>query len=144
MRFAPVLSLSLVGLVAACAGGSEDTSASGAAETSKSDDSVAYGPCGYTRAELIEQVSPSRGDAITRGFGWYDDKVPFNKAATHDTYRTDCSGFVSMCWQLGAPGKTTSTLGTSGSGSAKLSSYEDLVPADALVWPGHHSMIFLG
>ena len=145
MRFAPALAISLVGLLAACAGGAEDTDSSGAAESSKSDESVvAYGPCGFTRAELIKQVSASRGDAITRGFEWYDDKVPFNKAATHDKYRTDCSGFVSMCWQLGTPGQTTSTLGTSKSGSAKLSSYDDLVPADALVWPGHHSMVFLG
>jgi len=89
----------------------EDTGSGDQAQSTSADNaSIAYGPCGYTRAELIAQVSASRGDAITRGFEWYDDKVPFNKAATHDKYRTDCSGFVSMCWQLGAPGKTTSTL----------------------------------
>ena len=34
----------------------------------------------------------------SRGQVWVDKHVPYNHEGTYDGYRTDCSGFVSMCW----------------------------------------------
>jgi MYXO-CTERM domain-containing protein len=148
--------LPLLALVAACssANWAEDegnsTSNLSADGPDKGDEiggagsSVAYGPCRGSRTRLMGQVSTARRAAITRGFEWLDANVPFSMAGRREGYRTDCSGFVSMCLELSTPGQTTSTFGTSGSGTHRLPSYEDLVPADALVDAGHHSFIFLG
>lgn len=141
-----------VALVAGCATAGcatvpqeeKEESSTASMTSAKEETSVAYGPCAASRATILASVSAARAEAITRGFMWLDADVPFSMTATHDTYRTDCSGFVSMCWSLPAPGLNTRTLGTSGSGSFKLDSYEELVPADALVDVGHHSVIFLG
>lgn len=47
----------------------------------------------------------SRSSILARGQVWVDKNVPYNK--TYDGYRSDCSGFVSMCWGLPKPGHTT-------------------------------------
>ena len=47
---------------------------------------------------------------ISRGQDWVNKKVPYSQNATHDGYRTDCSGFVSMCWELAKPGLHTWTM----------------------------------
>ena len=135
--------------VAGCAAVSDEDPASSSDSLSadgKKDDgvSVAYGPCAMSRASILASVSPARAEALARGFAWLDADVPFSMRATYESYRTDCSGFVSMCWSLRAPGLNTRTLGSSGSGSHKLRSYDELVPADALVDAGKHSVIFLG
>jgi len=39
-----------------------------------------------------------RSTIVARGQDWVDKHVPYNQGATHDGYRTDCSGFVSMAW----------------------------------------------
>jgi hypothetical protein len=135
-------------LVVGCSAVAAEEPASSSDSLSKKEDdgaSVAWGPCAASRATILKSVSAERAAAIARGFTWLDADVPFDMGATHETYRTDCSGFISMCWSLRAPGLTTHTLGTSGSGSSKLDSYEDLVPADALVSSrSRHSVIFLG
>lgn len=48
-----------------------------------------------------------RKDIIARGQVWVDKNVPYSQTGTHDGYRTDCSGFVSMCWQLPKDGPST-------------------------------------
>lgn len=54
-----------------------------------------------------------RNDIMTRGRSWIDERVPYNQQATHKnqygSYRTDCSGYVSMAWNLGES-RTTWTL----------------------------------
>lgn len=73
-----------------------------------------------------------RNDIMTRGRSWIDERVPYSQSATHKnqygTYRTDCSGYVSMAWALGQS-RTTYTLWdvTKQIGSA------DLQPGDALL-----------
>jgi MYXO-CTERM domain-containing protein len=133
-------------LLAGCATApqQEKQGSSAAAMESAKDQSIAWGPCNASRATILASVSAGRAAALSRGFAWLDADVKFSETATHETYRTDCSGFVSMCWSLPAPGGNTRTLGTAGSGSYKLDSYDDLVPADALVEVGQHSVIFLG
>lgn len=52
----------------------------------------------------------ARTTMMTRGQAWVTKKVPYSQTKTHEGYRTDCSGFVSMCWGLNKPGHTTSTM----------------------------------
>ena len=91
--------------------------------------------CAITRDQILASASADRRQAVERGFGWLDEKVPYSQAASHDGYRTDCSGFVSMCWDLGHSSNTSSLY--SGDGNTRLDSYDDLVVADALVKQGH-------
>lgn len=77
---------------------------------------------------------------IARGQDWVNKHVPYSQAATHDGYRTDCSGFVSMCWELGKPGLSTSTLPQVSHHITK----NDLQPGDAILCEGHHVILFAG
>ncbi|MDN0201142.1 VCBS repeat-containing protein [Streptomyces sp. S.PNR 29] len=53
----------------------------------------------------------SRQEVITRAQSWLRPSVPYSQTATHrneyGTYRTDCSGYVSMAWGLPGPGPNT-------------------------------------
>jgi len=40
----------------------------------------------------------ARSTMISRGQDWVNKHVPYSQEKTYDGYRTDCSGFVSMCW----------------------------------------------
>jgi hypothetical protein len=97
--------------------------------------------CGQSRAALLAAASGSRRQAMERGFDWLDQKVPYSQARTHEGYRTDCSGFVSMCWETGTSYTTASYV--SGTANSRLASFDELDPADALVRSGH-MMMFLG
>jgi hypothetical protein len=104
------------------------------------------GKCKLTRDQILSSTNADRKAAIARGFTWYDDEVPYSQSAWHESYRTDCSGFVSMCWELGASPTTAAFI----SGSSKwerLGDYEELEPADALVMRQNgagHIVLFLG
>lgn len=82
----------------------------------------------------------ARSTIISRGQDWVDKHVPYSQSGTHDGYRTDCSGFVSMCWQLSKPGLTTSTMGSVSHSISK----NDLQPGDALLCEGKHIALFAG
>jgi hypothetical protein len=127
-------------MVAGCAESAVDDGDSDVGDTSS--DLTASG-CSISRAQILGSVSAGRQAAIKRGFTWFDDHVPYSQSKTHEGYRTDCSGFVSMAWELSKPGETTASFGES-SKYPKLSSYNDLVPGDALNAAGHHVVMFLG
>ena len=84
----------------------------------------------------------SRTDVLARSKTWLDARVPYSQAACHanqhGSYRTDCSGFVSLAWGL-RRSYTTSDI--------HLVSHEiaraDLQPGDALNDPGSHVALFL-
>lgn len=103
--------------------------------------------CKITRAQIMASVSGARLTAIKRGFGWWDAKVPYNQRASYGGYRTDCSGFVSMCWSL-PRSYTTADFITNNGPSTVLSSYGALLPGDALVRhvnnDNAHIVLFLG
>jgi hypothetical protein len=65
------------------------------------------------------------------------------KSAEWDTYRSDCSGFVSWSWGLGAPGETTRSLAPYDTSVSSLITVDDLEPGDALNGAGH-VMLFGG
>lgn len=73
-----------------------------------------------------------RSDIMTRGRSWIDERVPYDQSSTHKnrygTYRTDCSGYVSMAWALDQS-RTTWTLWD----VTKQIPSGDLQPGDALL-----------
>ena len=66
---------------------------------------------------------------IARAKTWLNPPVPYSEYNTHNGYRTDCSGYVSMAWELSTPGLTTYTLGT----VSHQISPNDLQPGDVLL-----------
>lgn len=83
-------------------------------------------PEGTTSSKIV------RNDILTRSQSWIDERVPYNQGANHTnrfgTYRTDCSGFVSMAWGLDQS-RTTWTLWN----VSKTISSGELQPGDALL-----------
>jgi len=45
-------------------------------------------------------LSRLRRQIIARADHWVAQHVPYNQGAWHEGYRTDCSGYISMCWGL--------------------------------------------
>ncbi|MFI5618829.1 NlpC/P60 family protein [Streptomyces sp. NPDC051567] len=95
----------------------------------------------------------TRGEVIRRAQTWVDARVPYSMTAyrtdQNGRYRTDCSGFVSMAWQLPASGannwgETTGTLVN----FTRVIAKEELKPGDVLNNPGGgatgHVVIFNG
>ncbi|MCC6903051.1 MAG: hypothetical protein IT377_29040 [Polyangiaceae bacterium] len=102
--------------------------------------------CNLSRETILSGTAGGRKAAIERGFTWYDAQVPYSQSSQHEGYRTDCSGFVSMCWELGTSYTTADFIADSGSWSS-LGSFDDLAPADAMVYRKNgagHIMMFLG
>jgi hypothetical protein len=84
------------------------------------------------RNKLLGAVSGDRKTVLQRGLSWFDQKVPYSQSKSHEGYRTDCSGFVSMCWDLGTSFTTADFVAGEGDDSL-LKSFDDLVPGDAMV-----------
>jgi hypothetical protein len=64
---------------------------------------------------------------LQRAKAWVDARVPYNQRNTYDGYRMDCSGFISMAWELARPGFVTGNLP-----HTVVSSPDDLRPGDAI------------
>jgi hypothetical protein len=64
---------------------------------------------------------------LQRAKAWVDARVPYNQLNTYDGYRMDCSGFISMAWELARPGFVTGDLP-----HTVVSSPDDLRPGDAI------------
>ncbi len=111
----------------------------GGESTSTSGDRL-NGSC--DRDEVLNAASGGRRTALERGFAWLDANVPYSQSRTHDGYRTDCSGFVSMCWDTGTS-YTTATYYSGGAPASDIGGFEELEPADAVVRRGH-MMLFAG
>jgi uncharacterized protein (TIGR03382 family) len=124
----------LLASIACGAASAEDDLA--AAETSEL---KSAGSC--SREKVLAAASSGRRRALQRGFKWLDENVPYSQSGSHGGYRTDCSGFVSMCWELGKSSNTGALV--SGDANSRLSSFDDLIPADALLRSGH-VMMFAG
>ncbi|MFD7441446.1 peptidoglycan-binding protein [Streptomyces sp. NPDC059909] len=101
------------------------------------------GPAG-TPAELRKTT---RADIINRAKRWVDAKVPYSMTSYWaDGYRQDCSGYVSMAWNL-AGNEWTGSLAQYG---VRLD-HKDLQPGDILLFhnpadpgKGSHVTIFGG
>jgi hypothetical protein len=116
-----------------------------AGDSESSGDALTSG-CSMSRSEILSSTSAGRRRAIERGFGWLDENVPYSQTGNNDGYRTDCSGFISMCWEL-SQSFTTVDFYSGGGESQRLEEYDDLLPGDALVRRGSgsgHMVLFLG
>ena len=115
-------------------------------DTGETGSALSTTTCKLSRQSILAKATGGRHTAIERGFGWLDAQVPYSQSAYHAGYRTDCSGFVSMCWQLGTS-YTTADFSTGGGQSSLIGSYNNLVPGDALVHRSGgsgHIVLFLG
>ena len=102
--------------------------------------------CTLSRDGILASVQGGRKTAIERGFAWYDAQVPYSQSQQYGGYRTDCSGFVSMCWELGTS-YTTASFVEDGAEWSSLGSFDELVPADAMVYrsgKSGHIVMFVG
>jgi hypothetical protein len=91
----------------------------------------------------------SRTDVLARAQNWSDRNVPYSQSATATgpggahTWRTDCSGFVSMAWLISPTGLSAPTTR-----SLPSSTYThdiakaNLKPGDILNWYDHHTVLF--
>ena len=43
--------------------------------------------CDLSRAHILASVGADRAEAIQRGFGWYDARVPYNQSSEPDSRR---------------------------------------------------------
>ncbi|GAA0468721.1 hypothetical protein [Streptomyces olivaceiscleroticus] len=78
----------------------------------------------------------TRGEALQRAATWLTAnngaQVPYSQAKNwKDGYRQDCSGYVSMALNLGAPG--TNTVGLTSSKITRPISVNELKPGDLLI-----------
>jgi len=81
----------------------------------------------------------NRADMIARAQAWVNAKVPYNQGGYYQGYREDCSGYVSMAWELKSS-LTTQTLPTVSHQIAKA----DLQPGDVLLDTAEHVVLFGG
>ncbi|WP_406835675.1 hypothetical protein ACICHK_03850 [Streptomyces sp. AHU1] len=104
--------------------------------------------CSYvvpTPPQSVQGGTISRNEVIARAKNWYTRNVQYSQSAYASdvdgdhTYRTDCSGFVSMAWHL-TTSLTTQTL----PGASTQISKSDLRPGDALNYSAEHVVLFAG
>lgn len=134
-------------VAAACSTSAVDAEGDVGAEDLDATTAKVTASCKLSRNQILNSTSGARKTAITRGFQWLDAKVPYSQSRQHAGYRTDCSGFVSMAWQLAAPGVTTAEFSNGGAHDKALGSFSNLQPGDAIVrrvGGSGHVMMFLG
>jgi len=81
-----------------------------------------------------------RSTMISRAAVWVKERIPYSQTTTHDGYREDCSGYVSMAWETSKPGYTTFTMNK----IAHPISKSALQPGDVLLCRSDHVVLFGG
>jgi hypothetical protein len=99
---------------------------------------------GCTRSQILAVTPDARKPIIERAFAWVSARVPYSQSSSHEGYRTDCSGFVSMCWGLSKPGQTTAYFAPGGYANSKVVGWDDLQPGDAVNLASEHIILFAG
>ncbi|MFD1147718.1 NlpC/P60 family protein [Saccharothrix hoggarensis] len=98
-------------------------------------------PTAVTCGTTAEDRATTRSEALARSQSWLDAQVPYSQDACHEnaygSYRTDCSGYVSMAWGL-SHSRTTVTLREVSTAIA----HAELMPGDALV-NSYHAALFV-
>lgn len=74
----------------------------------------------------------TRQRVISRAKHWVARRVPYSQSRYHQGYRQDCSGFVSMAWQMGNSYTTRSLPSV-----ARRISLKKVRVGDAILAPGH-------
>ncbi|MBW6469538.1 MAG: cell wall-binding repeat-containing protein [Coriobacteriia bacterium] len=100
--------------------------------------------------EVTTAGAVKRETVMQRSQRWVDLKVPYSQSKYFEGYRTDCSGFVSMSWQLtGVSGAPISPATDTLSRYAIPIGKDRLLPGDMIVRPktamtSGHAVIFGG
>ena len=81
----------------------------------------------------------SRDAVLARGQVRVDRPVPYSQTSYYAGYRTDCSGYVSMCWSTGTSWNTRSFFNVT-----HTVPVNQLKPGDALLKAGYHIRMFYG
>jgi hypothetical protein len=81
----------------------------------------------------------SRDAVLSRAQSWVDAPVAYSQSRYHLHYRTDCSGYVSMCWRTGTSWSTRSFHTVT-----HRISRTQLRPGDAMLKKGYHIRLFYG
>ena len=79
-------------------------------------------------ATALGTLSRVRRQILARAEHWVSQHIPYNQGSWYEGYRTDCSGYVSMCWGL-RDSMVTSTMPQIAHPIAK----EDLRAGDVLL-----------
>ncbi|MEV7120231.1 peptidoglycan-binding protein [Kitasatospora griseola] len=119
-------------------------------QTANSPQGQVAGPFGEpptSRRAVAAPPATTRAEIMRRAQAWVDQKVPYSMTKYwSDGYRQDCSGFISMAWNLGSS-QTTWTLPDFAVRIAK----DDLQPGDVLIYNnandpqgGSHAVLFGG
>jgi len=81
----------------------------------------------------------SRTTILERAQRRIDRPVPYSQSKYYAGYRTDCSGYVSMCWATGSSYNTRTFYKVT-----HRIAVGDLRPGDALLKKGYHIRLFYG
>jgi hypothetical protein len=92
----------------------------------------------YSRTAADQNTTITPEEAFHRAEYWISLGLTYSQTGGHvdlngTSYRTDCSGFVSMAWHTDNPGFTTMTLDAIG----RRIPLEDVQPGDAVNSDGH-------
>jgi hypothetical protein len=95
---------------------------------------------GLFTARTETAATPERQEVLRRAASWIrpdGQGVPYSMSAYHDGWRTDCSGYVSMAWNLRTDGgdKLNVTTVTLDSTHAVPISRSELAPGDIILKP---------
>lgn len=78
-----------------------------------------------------------RTEVLRRGYSWVKNPVKYSQTKYHLGYRTDCSGYVSMCWDT----KRSWSTATFHAVTHRIS-VSELRPGDAMLRKGYHIRLF--
>jgi hypothetical protein len=98
--------------------------------------------CALTTASGASAIT--RASILARAQSWIDARVPYSQTHYYHGYRTDCSGFTSMCWMLRSGGHPLSLSTRTLHDVSHWIAAEQLKPGDCLLREGHHARIFYG
>ncbi|MFS8103811.1 VCBS repeat-containing protein [Lentzea alba] len=92
-------------------------------------------PAPVVQADFTAAATITRDQVMARSQAWVNERVPYSMTSNHSSgWRKDCSGFVSMAWDLGKPGLSTVTL-VNPNVSHPISK-DELQPGDILIKGG--------
>ena len=81
----------------------------------------------------------TRDTVLARAQTWVNNPVPYSQTTYFGGYRTDCSGYVSMCWKTGTSWSTRTFYNVS-----HRIAVASLRPGDAMLKAGYHIRLFYG
>ncbi|WP_328954736.1 VCBS repeat-containing protein [Kitasatospora purpeofusca] len=94
-------------------------------------ESAGGGGQGVSAAMTAAAPQLTRSQVVARAASWYNIGLDYDWDSTYQGYRKDCSGYVSMAWQLATPGLDTTSFEPNGAVSRIAKA--DLKAGDALL-----------